>query len=106
MNWVDLALLAIFLLAVWAGYHRGFILGSLDLASWAGSFIAAYMLFGYTKVLLEKLFDLNVWLLPVSFLLTLLVARLIFGLMLFNGLSILNKPGVANLHTPFPLFAG
>ena len=80
MNWVDLALLVIFLLAVWAGYHRGFILGSLDLASWAGSFIAAYMLFGYTKVLLEKLFDLNVWLLPVSFLLTLLVARLIFGL--------------------------
>ena len=80
MNWVDLALVVIFLLAVWAGYHRGFILGSLDLMSWAGSFITAYMLYGYTKVLLEKLFDLKVWLLPVSFILTLLVARLIFGL--------------------------
>ena len=67
MNWVDLALVVIFLLAVWAGYHRGFILGSLDLLSWAGSFIAAYMLFDYTKVLLEKFFDLNVWLLPVLF---------------------------------------
>lgn len=79
MNWVDLALLVIFLFAVWAGYRRGFILGSLDLLSWAGSFIAAYMLFDYTKVFLEKLFDLNVWLLPVSFLLTLVVARLLFG---------------------------
>ena len=81
MNWVDLTLVVILLLAVWAGYHRGFILGSLDLLSWAGSFIAAYMLFDYTKILLEKLFDLNVWLLPVSFLLTLLVARLLFGVM-------------------------
>ena len=82
MNWVDFALAIIFLLAVWAGYHRGFILGSLDLLSWAGSFIAAYMLFDYTKVFLEKLFNLGVWLLPVSFIVTLLAARLVFGVIL------------------------
>jgi uncharacterized protein YkwD len=82
MNWVDLVLILIFLFTIWAGYHRGFILGSLDLLSWAGSFIAAYMLYDYTKVLLEKLFDLNVWLLPVSFLVTLIVARILLGLII------------------------
>lgn len=80
MNWVDLILIFIFLLAVWAGFSRGFILGSLDLLSWAGSFIIAYMTYGYIKDLLAKLTDLNVWLLPVSFLVTLLIARLCFGL--------------------------
>jgi uncharacterized protein YkwD len=80
MNWVDLILVLIFLLAVWSGYSRGFILGSLDLLSWAGSFIAAYMAYDYTKDLLAKLFDLNVWLLPVSFLLTFIIARLFFAI--------------------------
>jgi len=81
MNWVDFALILIFLFSIWAGYHRGFILGSLDLLSWAGSFIAAYMLYDYTKRLLERFFDLNVWLLPVSFLITLIIARIILGLL-------------------------
>jgi len=81
MNWVDVVLILIFLLTVWAGYHRGFILGSLDLLSWTGSFIAAYMLYDHTKVLLEKFFNLNVWLLPVSFLVSLVIARIFFGLL-------------------------
>jgi uncharacterized protein YkwD len=101
MNWVDLALVVIFLLAVWAGYHRGFIFGSLDLLSWAGSFIAAYMLYDYTRVLLEKLFDLNIWLLPVSFLLTLLVARLIFGLMVRFVTRMLPEQGHHNFLNKF-----
>ena len=80
MNWVDIVLALIFLLTIWAGYRRGFILGSLDLLSWAASIVAAYFLFGYTKKLLDDLFNMGVWLLPVSFLLTLLLARLLFGL--------------------------
>ncbi len=80
MNWVDLSLILIILLAIWAGISRGFILGSLDLMGWIGSFILAYLFYNYTVLALEKLFDLNVWLLPVSFLLTLIVARLLIGL--------------------------
>jgi uncharacterized protein YkwD len=79
MNWVDLTLVVIVLLAVWAGFHRGFILGSLDLLGWAGSFVTAYILYDYTKQLLEKVANLGVWLLPLSFLLTLILFRLIFG---------------------------
>jgi uncharacterized membrane protein required for colicin V production len=36
MNWVDLALLLVVLLAVWGGWRSGFILGTLDLANWIG----------------------------------------------------------------------
>ena len=45
MNWIDISLLAIFLLAMLAGWYRGFILGSLDLLSWAGSLAVAYMFY-------------------------------------------------------------
>ncbi|HKZ65579.1 MAG TPA: CvpA family protein [Chitinophagaceae bacterium] len=79
MNWVDLVLIIVFLLAIWAGLSRGFIRGSLDLAGWAGSFVLAYVFYGYAAKALAKIADLNVWLLPVSFLLTLVVARLLIG---------------------------
>ena len=101
MNWVDLALLFIFLLCMWAGYHRGFILGSLDLLSWAGSFIAAYMFYDYTKRLLEKLFDLNVWLLPVSFLVTLVIAKIIFGLIVRSVVRSLPQQSNQNFFNKF-----
>ncbi|MEP7376597.1 MAG: CvpA family protein [Chitinophagaceae bacterium] len=101
MNWVDLTLIAIFLLSIWAGYRRGFILGSLDLLSWAGSFIAAYMFYDYTKRLLEKLFDLNVWLLPVSFLVTLIVARIILGLIVRFGVRSLPEQSNHNFLNKF-----
>jgi uncharacterized protein YkwD len=80
MNWVDLALILIFLLAIWAGLSRGFILGSLDLLGWAGSFILAFVFYNYTARALEKIIDLSIWLLPVSFLLSLIVTRLLIGL--------------------------
>ena len=80
MNWVDIVLVLILLLTIWAGYRRGFILGSLDLLSWAGSIVIAYFLYGYTKKLLENMFHLGVWLLPLSFLITLFLARVLFGL--------------------------
>src|SRR3989337_664743 len=79
MNWVALVLIIVFLLAIWAGLSRGFIRGSLDLAGWAGSFVLAYVFYGYAAKALAKIADLNVWLLPVSFLLTLVVARLLIG---------------------------
>ncbi len=80
MNWVDLVLILVFALAIWAGYSRGFILGSLDLLSWAGSFVLAYSFYGYTAIALKKLVNLTVWLLPLSFILTLIVGRLLLGL--------------------------
>jgi uncharacterized protein YkwD len=80
MNWVDLFLGVIFLLAIIGGLRRGFLLGSLDLLSWLGSFILGYTLYPYTARLLEKFTALGVWLLPVAFLLTLIIIRVLIGL--------------------------
>lgn len=79
MNWVDLALIAVFLIMLIAGYSRGFILGSLDLISWAGSFIMAYVFYGQAAELIKKVIDLKIWLLPVTFLLILIISRLIIA---------------------------
>lgn len=79
MNWVDLVLILIFILAILAGMARGFIYGSLDLVGWAGSFILAYTLYRYTAIGLAKLGDLGVWLLPLSFILTLIVSRVLIA---------------------------
>ncbi len=83
MNWVDLSLVLIFLLALWSGWHRGFILGTLDLTGWIGSFVLGYIFYPHTATLLGKWFpSLGVWLLPVAFLLTAGIAKLILSLII------------------------
>lgn len=80
MNWVDLALILVFVLAVALGIGRGFIIGSLDLLGWAGSFVLAYVFYNHLARAVEKIADLGVWLLPVSFITTLVIARVLIGL--------------------------
>lgn len=80
MNWVDLGLIFVILLAVWFGWHRGFILGSLDLLTWAGSLVLGYVFYSHTVDFLDRFFDMGVWLLPTGFLLTVIIARILIGL--------------------------
>lgn len=80
MNWIDISLLAIFLLAMLAGWYRGFILGSLDLLSWAGSLAIAYMFYSYTANLLDRFVDIGVWLDPLAFIITTILARIVLGI--------------------------
>lgn len=101
MNWVDLVLIISFLIASWAGYSRGFILGSLDLFSWLGSFITAYMLYEYASDIIVRFVNLNVWLLPASFILTLVVARLFFGLIAKFTIRLLPERSNENLINKF-----
>lgn len=80
MNWVDIAIGIVFLLCVWSGWHRGFIFGSLDLLVWAGSLILGYIFYPYTVRGLDKVVELNVWLLPLAFILTTIIARILLGI--------------------------
>lgn len=99
MNWVDLAIVVVILLAVWVGWHRGFILGSLDLLTWAGSLVLGYMFYSYTVQALDNFFDLGVWLLPAGFILTVIVARLLIGLItrfIIRAIPDKHNHGVAN----------
>src|SRR5437764_8085287 len=80
MNWVDLFLGLVILIAVIIGWRKGFILESLDLLTWISSLVLAYMFYGNLASWLDRYFDLNVWLQPVSFIITAIVAIILLGL--------------------------
>ncbi len=80
MNLVDVILVIIVLLAIFVGWKRGFILGSLDLITWVGSIVVGYIFYPYTAEFIHSLFTMGPWLLPVAFLLTALIARILLGL--------------------------
>ena len=83
MNYIDLLLICVFLLALWQGWQRGFILKSIDLLLMAGSFLAALTLYSYGEKLLLGWFpSLQYWARPLSFLLVLGLARLILSAIL------------------------
>lgn len=79
MNWIDIILALVVLLAIIAGWNRGFILAVFDLLTWAGSLVLGYVFYPYTAKWLEKIVNPGAWLLPVAFLLTALVARILIG---------------------------
>ena len=81
MNWVDIALVLLIVLAVIAGWYRGFISSTLTLLTWAGSFAIAFLFYPYVANLLDKLFDAGPWLLPLAFLLTAIIAGTILSIL-------------------------
>ena len=84
MNWIDIALLLIVVLAMWAGWNKGFILGTIDLLVWIGSLLAGF--FGYKffgSFLQDNFPGLGVWRLPIAFLLIIILARIILAF-IFN----------------------
>jgi uncharacterized protein YkwD len=103
MNWVDLLLMLVVLMAIIGGWYRGFILGGLDLLTWIGTFVTAYLFYPYTAAALDRLFNLGIWLMPAAFLLTALVARI--GLGFLSGLIIRAIPERAN-HNLFNKLLG
>ena len=81
MNWIDLILILIVLLAVIAGWYRGFISSVLSLLTWAGSFVIAFLFYPYVVGFLDKLFDAGPWLLPIAFLLTAIVTGTLLSIL-------------------------
>ena len=84
MNVVDLLLLLIILWSVYIGYRKGFVLGTANLLTWAGSFILGYLFYPYLASFFEKyLPSIGVWTLPLAFIVTVVLARILLSL-LFN----------------------
>jgi uncharacterized protein YkwD len=78
MNWIDAALLLIVVLAMWAGWQKGFILGVVDLLVWIGSLVAGFFCYKFFGSFLRDSFPrLGVWTLPLAFLITIILARII-----------------------------
>lgn len=80
MNWVDIILILIIVLAIIAGWYRGFIASTLGLLTWGGSFVIAFLFYPYVANLLDKLFDAGPWLLPLAFLFTAIIAGTILSI--------------------------
>jgi uncharacterized membrane protein required for colicin V production len=90
MNVTDLFLFVIILLNVFSGYHKGLILGVIDLFLLFASLAFAFWVSGYVAMFFQKyIVSIGVWALPLAFILsfifanailTALVARLIVKL--------------------------
>jgi uncharacterized protein YkwD len=81
MNWVDLVLIIIVLLAVWTGWRNGFIIEILGLINWLGCLVLAFLFYPYTASLLTKIFpSLELWKLPLAFIITAIIARILIGI--------------------------
>ena len=76
---VDLILVVVLLIAAWGGWRRGFIHGSLDLITWISSILIGYNIYPYTANGLDKIVNLGAWLLPLAFILTTTIARILVG---------------------------
>lgn len=81
MNWIDIILAIVFLLAAWGGWKKGFILGSLNLLTWLGSVVFGFAFYPYVAMGINKFATLGAWLLPLAFILTLVIARILLGLL-------------------------
>ncbi|MFL5739010.1 MAG: CvpA family protein, partial [Flavisolibacter sp.] len=80
MNYVDIILLLIMALAVWGGWRKGFILGTVNLIVWIGSLLLGFLFYQYLGNLIQGYFPtLGVWTLPLAFLITLIVSRILLA---------------------------
>ncbi|GAB3181362.1 CvpA family protein [Telluribacter humicola] len=97
LSYVDWILLLIILLSVWSGWQRGFILGLVNLLTLIGSFLIAIALYKYLAIFLERYFPtLGAWNLPVSFFITLILARILLSSI--TGRVLGNVPLQAHTH--------
>jgi uncharacterized protein YkwD len=97
MNWVDVALIIIVVLAMWAGWKKGFIIGFTDLLVWIGSLMAGFFAYKFFGDFLQKTFPaLGVWTLPLAFLIAIILARILLSL-IFNTL-LQTTPREAHRH--------
>ena len=82
MNWIDLLLMALVLLALYTGWQRGFISGTLGLLSWIGSFVIAYLLYPVGVKIIEHFTTaLGDWVRPVAFLSMVVFARIFLSVL-------------------------
>jgi uncharacterized protein YkwD len=79
MNYIDILLCLIILLFIWAGWKKGFIIGALDLGLLLITLATAFWGYQYVGSFLERFVQLGAWELPVSFLLSFFMARILFG---------------------------
>ncbi len=83
MNYIDLLLIIIILLCIWASVKQGFILSSLSLLSWVGSLAAGFLAYRPLASFLHDLMPFaGFWLPPLSFMIGVLLGKLLFDVII------------------------
>ena len=81
-NYIDLLLILIVLISAFFGWRRGLILGLLDLLQWIGSLLLGLRFYQPVGRFLALFLNLSdVWLLPVAFILTAMIAGALIHLL-------------------------
>ena len=89
MNWVDGLIIFVVLIFVYSGWRKGFLAGSLELLSWAGSICVAFVGYPYLTNIFEKYFPtLGLWSTPLAFLSIIIFTRIIFAIIIRQILKI------------------
>jgi uncharacterized protein YkwD len=84
MNLIDVLLGIIVLLAIWSGWQKGFIVGSLGLISWLSSLYLGFYFYPYAANFIKQyITDLGVWTLPVAFISVILLSRILFSVIIW-----------------------
>lgn len=97
MNYVDVILLLVIGLAIWAGWKKGFILGTINLLVWIGSLLSGFVFYQQGGSLLQRFFPaLGVWTLPLAFFLVILLSRLLLALVFHSFIK--NTPHQTHTH--------
>ena len=99
MNLVDIILILIVLLSIYAGYQKGFILGVVDLLLLALGLVFAFWGSGYVVAFYEKYAGpAGVWTLPLAFIACFFLARMLIWAIAMKGLTKLPL----RVHHSFP----
>lgn len=81
MNIIDLLLIVIVLFSAWSGWTKGFILGSLELLMFAVGIILAFLSYPYVAGFFQKYApNLGIWTVPLSFIIALVLIRIVLSL--------------------------
>ncbi|WP_207514480.1 CvpA family protein [Longitalea luteola] len=82
MNWIDILLLIIVAYGIWDGWQKGFILELLYLLGLIISIAATFLLYPYPTMFINKYFpSLGSWALPLAFIATYVVVRVLINLL-------------------------
>src|SRR5437868_4123609 len=96
-SWIDLILLLAIAFSAFAGWQRGFLMSSLDLARWIGSWLAGLLFYRHVAAWLEGVTDLtDVIRAPVAFLSVVVITSILIQIITWQLLK--RVPREYHLH--------
>jgi len=97
MNYIDIFLVVVVLLAILSGWSKGFILGLLELFSLIAGLVLTFFGYKYVAAFFDKYIpSLDIWSLPLAFLVTLILIRIIISIIVSRLLG--SIPGTAHTN--------